>query len=53
MADAIRLATQYVSAERIVVTPDFGFNYSPRYIALAKMQSIVQGAAMVRNKLHA
>ena len=51
VADAIRLAAKYVSAKRIVVTPDCGFNHCPRYIALAKLRSMVQGAAIVREEL--
>ena len=48
VATGIRLAAQHVAAERIVVTPDCGFNHCPRHVAFAKMQSMVAGAAIVR-----
>ena len=51
VAASIRLAMKYVRPERIVVTPDCGFNHCPRHVALAKMVSMVKGAAMVRKEL--
>jgi len=51
VAASIRLAAEHVAAERIVVTPDCGFNHCPRHVALGKMQSMVAGAAIVRAEL--
>jgi len=51
VASAIQLATKHVSAERIVVTPDCGFNHCPRHIAYRKMCAMVEGAAIVRGTL--
>jgi 5-methyltetrahydropteroyltriglutamate--homocysteine methyltransferase len=51
VAASIRLAVEHVAAERIVVTPDCGFNHCPRHVAFAKMQSMVAGAAIVRAEL--
>ena len=51
VAANIRLAAQHVAAERIVVTPDCGFNHCPRHVALGKMKSMVAGAEIVRREL--
>ena len=36
VAEHIRLAAQYFPAERLVITPDCGFNHCPRHIAFGK-----------------
>ena len=51
VADRIRRALPYVDAKRIVVAPDCGLKYLPRDIAFAKMQSMVEGARLVRDEL--
>ena len=51
VADRIRRALPYVDAKRIVVAPDCGLKYLPRDIAFAKMQSMVEGARLVRGEL--
>ena len=51
VADRIRRALPYVDAERIVVAPDCGLKYLPRDIAFAKLQSMVEGARLVRGEL--
>jgi 5-methyltetrahydropteroyltriglutamate--homocysteine methyltransferase len=51
VAAHIRLALRHVEAERVVVTPDCGFNHCPRHVAFGKMKSMVEGAAMVRREL--
>jgi 5-methyltetrahydropteroyltriglutamate--homocysteine methyltransferase len=51
VADSIRLAAKHVAPERIVVTPDCGFNHCPRHVAFGKMKSMVTGAAIVRKEL--
>jgi 5-methyltetrahydropteroyltriglutamate--homocysteine methyltransferase len=51
VADRIRRALAYVDAKKIVVAPDCGLKYLPRDIAFAKMQSMVEGARLVRVEL--
>lgn len=51
VADRIRRALAYVDAKKIVVAPDCGLKYLPRDIAFAKMQSMVEGARVVRVEL--
>jgi 5-methyltetrahydropteroyltriglutamate--homocysteine methyltransferase len=50
VAARIRTALQYAPAERIVVAPDCGMKYLPRDVAFAKMQTMVQGAEIVRRE---
>jgi len=50
IAARIRTALQYAPAERIVVAPDCGMKYLPRDVAFAKMQTMVQGAEIVRRE---
>jgi len=51
VAAGIRLAMKHVAPERIVVTPDCGFNHCPRHVAFGKMCAMVQGAATVRKEI--
>lgn len=51
VAARIRLAARHFPAEQLVVTPDCGFNHCPRHIAFGKMQSMVEGARLVRREL--
>jgi 5-methyltetrahydropteroyltriglutamate--homocysteine methyltransferase len=51
VADRIRRALPYVSADRIVVAPDCGMKYLPRAVAYGKMKAMVEGAALVRREL--
>jgi len=53
VADRIRRALPHVGAERIIVAPDCGMKYLPRAVAFAKMQAMVEGAAIVRRELSA
>ena len=48
VAERIRKALPYVSAERIVIAPDCGMKYLPRDVAFGKMQAMVAGAGIVR-----
>jgi 5-methyltetrahydropteroyltriglutamate--homocysteine methyltransferase len=50
VAERIRRALPYVSAERIVVAPDCGMKYLPRAVAYGKMKAMVDGAALVRRE---
>jgi 5-methyltetrahydropteroyltriglutamate--homocysteine methyltransferase len=51
VADRIRRALPFVAAERLIVAPDCGMKYLPREVAFAKMQAMVEGAAIVRREL--
>lgn len=51
VAERIRIALKYVPAEKLWISPDCGFNPTPRWIALAKMKSMVEGAKIVRREL--
>jgi 5-methyltetrahydropteroyltriglutamate--homocysteine methyltransferase len=51
VAERIRRAMTVVPADKIIVAPDCGFKYVPRDIAFAKMQAMVEGAALVRATL--
>jgi 5-methyltetrahydropteroyltriglutamate--homocysteine methyltransferase len=51
VAERIRAGLKHVAAERLVVAPDCGMKYLPREVAFAKLQSLAQGAALVRREL--
>ncbi|HEV8194801.1 MAG TPA: hypothetical protein VGP82_25395 [Ktedonobacterales bacterium] len=51
VADRIRVALRYIEPERLYVAPDCGMKYLPREVAFGKLQSMVNGAAMVREEL--
>jgi 5-methyltetrahydropteroyltriglutamate--homocysteine methyltransferase len=51
VAQRIRRALPFVSPERLIVAPDCGLKYLPRGVAFAKMQAMVEGAAIVRREL--
>ncbi len=51
VAGHLRLAAKYCPPERLVVTPDCGFNHCPRHVAVGKMKAMVEGAAQVRREL--
>ena len=51
VADRVRAALEHVPPERLVVAPDCGMKYLPRKIAFAKLEAMVQGAALVREEL--
>jgi len=51
VAERIRRALPYVSADRIVVAPDCGMKYLPRELAFAKMEAMVAGAGLIRSEL--
>lgn len=53
VAERIRRALPYVSAEKIVVAPDCGLKYLPRDVAFGKMKAMVDGAAIVRKEVEA
>jgi 5-methyltetrahydropteroyltriglutamate--homocysteine methyltransferase len=51
VAERIRRALPYVSAERIIVAPDCGLKYLPRVVASGKLKAMVQGASLVRQEI--
>jgi 5-methyltetrahydropteroyltriglutamate--homocysteine methyltransferase len=48
VADRIRRALPYKDVSELVAAPDCGMKYLPRESAFAKLQSLVEGARMVR-----
>ena len=53
VANRIRLALPYKDPRQIIVAPDCGMKYLPRDVAAAKLDSMVKGAAIVREELNA
>lgn len=51
VAHRLRLALQYIDAERVHVTPDCGFSQTARFIATRKLASLVAGTKIVRAEL--
>jgi 5-methyltetrahydropteroyltriglutamate--homocysteine methyltransferase len=53
VASRIRLALPYKDAKKIIIAPDCGMKYLPRDVAVAKLDAMVKGAAIVRGELTA
>jgi 5-methyltetrahydropteroyltriglutamate--homocysteine methyltransferase len=51
VADRIRQALEHAPPERLVAAPDCGMKYLPRDVAFAKLEAMVEGAAIVRREL--
>ena len=51
VAERIRKAAEFVPPERLFVLPDCGCLHLPQPVAFAKLQSMVQGAQIVRKEL--
>ncbi len=51
VAERIRRALPYISAERLVIAPDCGMKYLPRDVAFGKLKAMTAGAAIVRKEL--
>jgi 5-methyltetrahydropteroyltriglutamate--homocysteine methyltransferase len=51
VAERIRNAAEFVKPERLVIMPDCGCLHLPQPVAFAKLQSMVQGAKIVRKEL--
>jgi 5-methyltetrahydropteroyltriglutamate--homocysteine methyltransferase len=51
VAARIRRALPYVKAEDVIVAPDCGMKYISRELAIAKLEAMVAGAALVRAEL--
>jgi 5-methyltetrahydropteroyltriglutamate--homocysteine methyltransferase len=51
VADRIRAALKFLTAEQLVPAPDCGMKYLPRKLAFAKLKALADGAAKVRAEL--
>ena len=51
VAEKIRAILEYVQPEKLWVNPDCDFNHTPRWIARAKLEAMVEGTKIVRNEL--
>jgi len=51
VAERIRDALRYVSAERLTIAPDCGMKYLTRATAFAKLRAMVEGTRIVRAEL--
>jgi 5-methyltetrahydropteroyltriglutamate--homocysteine methyltransferase len=51
VAGHIQAALPYVPAEQLVVAPDCGMKYVSRDVAYAKLESMVEGAALARRSV--
>ena len=51
IAERLRAALTFVSAEKLYVNPDCGFFHLPRNVALQKMRNMVAGTAIVRGEI--
>jgi 5-methyltetrahydropteroyltriglutamate--homocysteine methyltransferase len=50
IAERLRQVLRYIDPERVHVTPDCGFSQTARFIACAKLASLVQGVRLVRRE---
>ena len=51
VAERIRAALKFVSADKLVVAPDCGMKYLSRAAAFGKLKALAEGAAMVRKEI--
>ncbi len=51
VADRIRDALEYVDPQNLVLTPDCGLSQTARWAARAKLESMVEGARIVRQEI--
>ena len=51
VASRLRDVLKYAKPDTVFVNPDCGFGWSPRYIAVSKLNAMVQGTAIVRKEL--
>ena len=51
IADRIRAGLKHVTPDKLLPAPDCGMKYLPRATAFGKLQSLVEGAAIVRQEL--
>ncbi len=53
VAQRLRTVLENADADKVYVNPDCGFGWSPRYIAVEKLDAMVAGARIVREELGA
>jgi 5-methyltetrahydropteroyltriglutamate--homocysteine methyltransferase len=53
VAARIRAALRHIEPARLMPAPDCGMKYLPRSVARAKLEALVEGAAIVRRELGA
>ena len=51
VAARLRQVLQYAAADKVYVNPDCGFGWSPRNMAVGKLQAMVAGTTIVRQEL--
>jgi len=51
VASRVEAALEVIAPERLQVGPDCGMKYLPRALAFAKLQALVEGARLVRERL--
>jgi 5-methyltetrahydropteroyltriglutamate--homocysteine methyltransferase len=51
VAARIRTVLNYVSPQRLTITPDCGFSQTARHIAMAKAKALAEGASIIRREL--
>jgi 5-methyltetrahydropteroyltriglutamate--homocysteine methyltransferase len=51
VAETIRVALRYVAPDKLWLTPDCGLRNQPRYIGVAKLYALANGAEIVRAEL--
>jgi 5-methyltetrahydropteroyltriglutamate--homocysteine methyltransferase len=51
VAERIRVCLEHVPADKLYLNPDCGFRRVARWIAMKKLESMVQGTAMVRKEI--
>lgn len=51
VAERVRIALRYVSAEKLWIVPDCGWSQTARWAAVRKLRAMVDGVAIVRREL--
>jgi 5-methyltetrahydropteroyltriglutamate--homocysteine methyltransferase len=51
VSERIRQVLRYVPADKLYVNPDCGFGWSPRYMAVSKLNALVAGARLAREEI--
>lgn len=51
VAERLRLVLKHIEPERVHVTPDCGFSQTARFLAVRKMENMVEGVRLVRREL--
>jgi 5-methyltetrahydropteroyltriglutamate--homocysteine methyltransferase len=53
VAERVRRALKYASAENVIIAPDCGMKYLPREVAFGKLRAMVEGAQILRREFDA